>query len=262
MKRFSTIHPLYMSFYSRALYRDVGRNWKGVSFLYLLLLLAICWIPILFKMHSTVSRFIENEAPRIVRQVPTITISKGEVSTDVEMPYFIVNPDNDKPMVIIDTTGQYVSLKDTEARVLITGTELIIEKNPTETRVFDLSEIDHLIVDRKTVYKWVDVFKRWFSVLLYPFLVLASYGYRMVQALLYAGIGIGIASRLNISLDYQALLSIAIIANTPVILFNTLYNYLEMHLPLWWLICFIASMGFLYFGIKSQGGDGYATVEQ
>ncbi len=261
MKRYSTVHPLYMSFYSGALYRYVGRNWKGTAFLYLLLILVICWIPIMFKMHSSVSLYIEDEAPKIVKQVPAIRISNGEVSVDAEMPYFIVDPDNEKPMVIIDTTGKYSSLEDTEARVLLTGTQLIMKRNLTETRVFDLSQIDYLEVDRTTVYEWIDVFKSWFAIVLYPLLVLFSYAYRIIQALLYAAIGIGIARSLQVSLNYQALLSLAIVANTPAILLNTAYNYSEMQLPFWWLICFIISMSFLFFGIRSSSEDAFAAPQ-
>ena len=33
-------------------------NWKKVSFLYLFLLLAICEIPIMFRLHDEVSEYI------------------------------------------------------------------------------------------------------------------------------------------------------------------------------------------------------------
>jgi hypothetical protein len=40
-KKYSIFHIPVFSFFSRELYRDVGMHWKGVNFLYLLLLLAI-----------------------------------------------------------------------------------------------------------------------------------------------------------------------------------------------------------------------------
>jgi hypothetical protein len=244
-----------MAFYSRSLYRDVGKHWKGVSFLYLLLLLAICWIPIMFKMHSAVSRYVADEVPKIVRQVPVITIDKGEVSIDGEMPYIITEPESDEPFIIIDTTGEYASLENTPARVLITKKELIMKKSPSETRTFDLSDIEYLKIDRQTVYGWIETFRDWFAFLLYPFLVIGSYVYRILQVLLYAAIGIAVARNMAVTLDYQSLLSLAIIADTPAIIVNALYNYGDIALPFWWLICFMISMGYLIFGIKANVGD-------
>ncbi len=255
MKQYSTFHPLYMSFFSRSLYRDVGKNWKGLSFLYLLLLLAICWIPIMFKMHSAVSGYIADEVPKIVRQIPVITISNGEVSIDNDMPYIITDPEKDDPFIIIDTTGEYSSLDNTPARVLITRTELIMKKSPSETRTFDLSEIEYLKIDRQTVYGWVETFRDWFAFLLYPFLVIASYIYRIVQVLLYAAIGLIIARNREVALDYQSLISLAIVSATPAIIVNALYNYGDIVMPFWWLICFMISMGYLFFGIKANAGD-------
>ena len=45
MKRYSIFHPLVLSFFSKSLYRDVGKNWRGTGLLYLLLIIALLWIP-------------------------------------------------------------------------------------------------------------------------------------------------------------------------------------------------------------------------
>jgi len=263
MKQYSTVHPLYMSFYSRSLYRDVGRNWRGVAFLYLFLLLAVCWIPIMFKMYAGISAFIRDEAPAIVGQVPVITISGGRASVEVTMPYVIKDPDDGMPLIIIDTTGKTASLKNTEAFILLTKTELMFRRNAKETRVFSLSDMGDMVINKKTVYDWLDLFRKWFVVVLYPIVLIVSYVYRLIQVLIYAAIGIVIAKGLNADLDFQSILSLAIVADTPAIILNMLYNYSEMKMPFWWLICFLISMGYLYFGIKANAegtSDSPATV--
>jgi hypothetical protein len=209
----------------------------------------------MFKMHSAVSGYVADEVPKIIKQVPVITISNGEVSIDNDMPYIITDPEKDDPFIIIDTTGEYSSLDNTPARVLITRTELIMKKSPSETRIFDLSEIEYLKIDRQTVYGWVETFRDWFAFLIYPFLVIASYVYRIVQVLLYAAIGLIIAKNMEVELDYQSLISLAIVAGTPAIIVNALYNYGDITMPFWWLICFMISMGYLFFGIKANAGD-------
>ncbi len=257
VKKYSTLHPLYLSFYSRSLYRDVGRNWKGITFLYLLLLLAVCWIPIMFKMHSGIAGFIDAEAPKVVRQVPMITIEKGEVLVDADMPYIISDPDHNTPLIIIDTTGVYTDLKESDARVLLTRHELIMRKNASKTEIFDLSGIDDFVITKKLVYEWIDLFKKWFAFVLYPFAVLGSYLYRLVQVVIYSLIGVLIVRALESSLEFPSLLSLAIVADTPSIILNTIYNYVGLHLPFpsWGIICFAVTMGYLVFGIKANTGD-------
>ncbi len=119
MKKFSIIHIPVLSFFSKELYIDVGQNWKGVNFLYLLLLLAVCLIPTMIKIHADVTDFVNNEAPVIVNQVPEIAITDGQVSIKETQPYYIKDPDSDKILAIIDTTGQIESLENTDALCLL-----------------------------------------------------------------------------------------------------------------------------------------------
>ncbi|TKJ38924.1 MAG: hypothetical protein CEE38_04300 [Planctomycetes bacterium B3_Pla] len=79
-KTYSIFHIPVFSFFSKELYRDVGMHWKGVNFLYLLLLLAICLLPTTIKMYIGFANFANNEAPAIIEQIPEITINNGKVS--------------------------------------------------------------------------------------------------------------------------------------------------------------------------------------
>ena len=45
MRRYSIVHPLWMSFYEGAIFSDVAWNWQNRALLYLLLLLGLAWIP-------------------------------------------------------------------------------------------------------------------------------------------------------------------------------------------------------------------------
>jgi len=180
MKEYSTIHATYLSFYSKDLYRDVGQRWRKTAFLYLFLLLTISWIPIMFKMQSRVANFIDNEAPKLIQQVPEIRIVKGMVQTDAETPYVIKDPEIGTPLVIIDTSGTSKSIEGTDALVLITKDKIIMKRNKYETRSIDLSEFDDIVVNRSVVRGWANSFRQWFIIFLYPFVLLGSYAYRLI----------------------------------------------------------------------------------
>src|SRR6266550_5998622 len=139
MKRYSIFHPLVLSFFSKSLYRDVGKNWRGTGLLYLLLVLALVWIPTMIAGQIGLSRWVDNDSKAITNQIPAITISNGQVSTDVTTPYFIKDPTTGEDIAIIDTTGQYETLANTNAKLLLTKSKLIVEKSAMETQTYELA---------------------------------------------------------------------------------------------------------------------------
>ena len=124
-RKYSILHIPALSFFSKDLYRDVGLNWRGTCFGYLLLLLAACWIPIMIIIHSDTREWIRNEASKVVSQFPVIIIKDGIASVNEPQPYYIMTPDGNEVFIIIDTTGTVTSLADSNAYALITKTEFI-----------------------------------------------------------------------------------------------------------------------------------------
>lgn len=241
-----------MSFYSKALYQDVGRNWKKISLLYLLLLLSVCSIPIVFRVHSALSDYLHQEAPKIVKQVPVITIDKGVASVNEEMPYIIKDPESSAPLIIIDTTGKTDSLKGSDAIVLLTKTKLFFRRSARDTRTLDLSEIDTLTIDQARVYDWIETFLDYFIFVFYPFALLFSFLFRLVEALIFGAIGMLFARNMKVPLRYQATLSLALVSMTPAIILDTLYNYGDINIPFWWIINFLIAVGYLFFAVKAN----------
>jgi len=252
MRRYKLFEPLILAFYAQSLYEDVGKNWKGLAFSYLLVLEALCWIPSMVQMQVGLSGFVQKDAEAVISQIPKITIKNGEVTTDVATPYFINDPKSAAPLAIIDLTGQYTSLKNTKAKLLLTKTQVIAQQSASETRVYDLSSIKNFYLDRERVRGWLGLFNNWFVILIYPFFVLFSLGYRMIQAILYGGIGLVFANSLRAPIRYQASVRLAVMAVTPVVLLDTLLTLLKVHLPFWWFICFLVAMGYLYYGVRAN----------
>ncbi len=254
MKQFGVFHPLLLSFFSKSLYRDVAKNWRGVGFSYLLLLLTLTWIPVMIQFHYNLSNIVSREAPKIVSQLPKITITKGEVSVDAPVPCYIIEPQSGAQLVAIDTSGQITSLDQTKALALLTKKSFIMRQNRGETRTYDLSAIQSLTLDRDGVMSWVQAFKKWFALFAYPFAVAGSFAYRIIQVLLYALAGMLFAGVLKATLDYAALVRLSVIAITPVVLLNTLRRLLDVHVPLTWLISFVIAMCYLFIAVKANSG--------
>ena len=251
-RRYTIIHPLFMSFYSKDFYMDVAQNWKNYAFLYLLFLLALCSVVKTVKIHYDLSDFITKHGPAFISQFPAVTFSNGKASTDQNEPYFIKDPRSGEDIIIVDTTGQINSLNDTSAVMLLTETKLIIKKSDRETQVFTLSEIEDFRFDQDVVYGWLRIVQKWLAVVFFPFLVLGSFLYRLVQVLIYGIVGMLFANILKTDIEFQSLISIAIMAITPVVILDTFMGPPGISAVFWRFVCFLISMGFLFFGIKAN----------
>ncbi|MDR3502613.1 MAG: DUF1189 family protein [Legionella sp.] len=95
---------LYRSFYSRRLYVDVGKRWKGFGVLYLLLVVAILSVPFFFRMSISLDESFKEQIVNPLLKIPVFYIQNGNVLFDKPMPYFVKN-DKGQTVVIIDTTG-------------------------------------------------------------------------------------------------------------------------------------------------------------
>jgi len=249
MKRYSIFHIPVLSFFSKKLYIDVGQNWKGVNFLYLLLLLAVCWIPMMVKIHLGAADFVNNEAPAVVDQVPEITITDGHVSIEEPEPYYITVPDSNEPLAIIDTTGQIGSLEDSNAICLLTDHELITKHSDVEDRTYDLSDVESFYVDSERITGWLNIGRKFLAVVIYPFALSGSYAYRIAQALVYAAIGLLFASLCKTKLSYATLIRLAVTAVTPCIIVGTILDLTSISVPAF--LYLIAALAYLFFAVKS-----------
>lgn len=255
MKRYSIFHPLVLSFFSKSLYRDVGKNWRGTGLLYLLLAIALLWIPSTIKGHRDFGRFVDNDAKQLTDQIPVVRISNGQASTDAPMPHAIKDPKSGATLAIIDTVDTSVETKNPAVPLILTKTKLIMRKNPTETQIYDLAGVQSFYVDRARVEGWLATGRTWFFPAFYGIAVLFSFIFRGIQILIYALIGLGFAAMLGAKLDYKTLMRLSAIAITPVMILNLLFDLGNFRVPGWMLLGIIAGLGYLFFAVKVNADE-------
>lgn len=67
-----------------------------------------------------------------------------------------------------------MSLADTDARGLVTKTEIIFKKSEIETRTFTLSKIEEFTLDQDKLTVWLTTAKKFVAPLLFPLALLGS----------------------------------------------------------------------------------------
>ena len=150
--------------------------------------------------------------------------------------------------------GQSLQLDDTEAIGLLTKTKVIVKKSKVESRTFDLAEVDEFTVDQAKITGWLNTAKKFLVLVFYPLAVLGSFFSRIIQALIYAAIGLLFALRCEATLSYSATLRLAVVAITPCIIVKTVLGVAGVHLPLAGLWYFLGALGYLFFGVKACSG--------
>jgi hypothetical protein len=252
-RRFSYFHALFLSFSSKELYRDVGRNWSGIGFAYLLFLLAVSWVPLVAKVHLGFQQFLRDSAPKLTAQLPAIHISNGQMQTDPPGRHEIKDPETGKVFCIIDAGIKGVPDELPEDGIVLTRTKLIVRQaGQQQTRIQDLTNVKEFSMTRDDAARWLRVFGQWLAVVFYPFALLFSFLYRIVQALVYAAIGTLFAQTAGVSLEYGVLLRLAAVAVTPAVLVDTLRDLAGVPIPYWWLLCFVIAMFYLHFAVRAM----------
>jgi hypothetical protein len=269
-------HPfwqaLYLSFFSKSLYRDVTTRWRGLGWGYLLVSQAVFTGLIMIGTHIALNQAIAQQAPAIIQQLPVITIQDGKATSDLDKPLPIRDPRTGTPLALIDTTGKITSLSQVNVSDktgktlpltqipalqvpffgLLTQTQLLVRLpnparfiNTSETVLwtYDFSQIKSMRVDQSTLTQWATTFGHWFSVVMYPVVLIYSLPSRIILELILAVLGLPFAQLLEVKLNFPALIRLAVVSTTPVLLINAI-------LPLFGLLfIFLIALGYLFYAI-------------
>ncbi len=251
MREYSFFHAFFMPFVSKSFYRDVGLRRRGVGFLFLAVLLLICWVITGVKLQIGFSRFLDNEGAAAMAKMPDIRIEDGVLSADVEQPHLITTEEDGReiPFIMIDTTGEISSLEETDAMLLVTATDM---HNRKQGRVQSFRNLT-LDLTQENVRRWVGIARIWAVPVLTTVAFFGSFAYRIIVALIYSLLALLISNSMRTRLTYAGCLRIAVMAMVPVIIVDTVHDLFGAPIPgiLWWLICVGAACGLVAMGVSA-----------
>ena len=131
---------LYLSFFSRRLYIDVAKRWRGYGVLYLLLVIAIASIPLSARIIFDFNQYFNEQLVLPLERFPSLLVQNGEVSFDSPMPYLIKNKTGGI-VAIIDTTGKVEKMSSAypELTILVTKDKLYFR--PPKFHIFFIAPV-------------------------------------------------------------------------------------------------------------------------
>ena len=251
-RQYSRFSALILSFFSADLYRDVARRWRGIAFWYLVLLLAISWIPVAIKAQVSFARFVRQDAPRTLEGFPPITIANGVVTIDRPEPYLWRDADSGEVFLYVDTSGAFDLPEGAHAKARLSRSQVTVQQSNYESRTYDLSGIKSFSVDKIRVLGWLRMTTSWIGLGLFAIGLLGTLVWHLIQVLIYGAIGLLLAMMFHARLNYPALVRLAAVAITPAILLDTVFDMAGIHVPYSVLLFLAIEMGYLAFAVKAN----------
>lgn len=252
MSQYGIFQAIFMSFYSRKLYKDIVNNWGGKAFLYLFVLLAVSWIAFTYQTQIQFSRFYAQKSDTYINQIPVMTIKDGRITTPENRPYLITDPDSRETIAIIDTSGQYTTLEQAKTDFLITRTKLISHPKANETRAYDVPSSFAGTVEPQDINAKIKQFLGFLWIPMFFIFLFGSYLYRVIQALIYGILGKLFGVIGGVSLAYSQIVQIAMVSITPVIVISTILDACQIVVPFQGLAYFGLAMVYLVYGMMSN----------
>ncbi len=252
MKRFGPLQALYLSFFSGDLYRDVAKHWKGMGLLYLLLLLALTWLPTAVRAFNGLQSFSTEKGAALAEQMPRVTIGNGEMHAEPSGRHELKDPATGDVFLVIDDTVDEVPAEAANDMMILTRKEFAtFQRN--QRRVWKLTPGMNLELTSADVQRFLSRVPFWAAPLVYVSAVAGSFVFRTVQILVYGSIGMWFARRFKAGIDYKAAVRLAAVAVTPVIILRTLIWFMPTE-PGWyvrWPVAFAITVLVIRFAVKA-----------
>ncbi|HEX8515691.1 MAG TPA: DUF1189 family protein [Bacteroidia bacterium] len=259
MGNYPFFKKVVLSFFSKKLYIYSARaegNKTGLG--YLILLLCIFWIPLAIKLHLSFSYFIDTELPPFIGKVPVIEIHDGVASFDKPSPYIITDEKTGRDAIIFDESGEYTSLENTDAEILVTDSKIIYKKGAYETREYSLKEIKNFSLTHEKIISWAG-YGKYISILIYLLIIPCVFVYRAFLALIYTLIGLIFQAILQTKFSFQTIYRLSILAFTPAFIIDKVFMISDLDFTGWSFCCMVLSLAYLYFAIKVNKDEDIAN---
>lgn len=257
---YSYRQALYMAFYSRRLYIDVVKRWRGFGFKYLLLLVIIAVIPMSGRIIYKFNHAFDDQLITLINEIPPLDIRNGELVFDKPMPY-IIKDKTGADSIIIDTTGKVTQIDKTHPNLmmLITKDTLyflspsihLFPSSPEFSTASVITEPLAGINETFVTNDWVKssgiLYSKWIvSVLIYPITISMIFGMVAALSLVITMLAKAISWLIfKTKLTFKETCRLIVVASTgqtliflPLIGFNLMTEWIQM-------LCI--TMTFIYF---------------
>ena len=247
----NTIRTLYLAFYSKHAYIRAAREWKGIGYGYLFVMILVSTLCIGIWVHTWTNVAIGQIEKLILPQLPTMTFKEGHLTIDKELPYVItVNGINavrfDKTDAQPADDADFVPLVvgETGCANYVRGHGLVKE--------WIYKKIFSAIIEPLGIAKYIAFIKTWLGLIVAGVLLPLHFAFVASQTLLMGLIGRLFTSTMSFIMSYSKLVRISVVAATPGVVLGTILIISNQFFTLWLGIYSIMAVVYLFYGVYSN----------
>jgi hypothetical protein len=252
-KKLSPLLAPVTCFFSAASYRSVALQWRGAAALYALGITALSWLLLSPAIHSSASRQIGDLTNAILAEIPKISVEKGVLSCDAEMPVKISDPRDGKVYLEVDTriAGDVEGFAPSAFPfALITSDRLIYARDQNETRILKFASVPDFTLNAEGLRGYEKMAKRLFLPLTLVIMIPSFFIFYLCKTLLWCTAALIVASVGSREWKFSSLYRVCILAGTPSLVLATLNNLIPL-LPWHVLVSVALTLSYTIFGTLS-----------
>lgn len=241
-------------------YRQIKDNSFGRSFAYLLILGLIAYCMYATIMFLGMQGMIDDLASQLSSSIPDFKLANGEFTFAGKSP-FIINGGSDE-VFIIDTTGKTneAALQSATIGILITK-DSVYAKQKADIRRLDLRETKGITLTKADVAAFLPRLKTILLIVM-AFGFLAALGWKLLNALLLAIIGLMINESIKTDLKFSHIFNFSIYALTLPILLELAVFLSGFRFPLFFVIYWFISIAYVIMAIKGYKDESGSNKRQ
>lgn len=223
MEEYSIFEAIYLSFYSKALYRQVATTWGGKAFLFALLMSLLTWVASVIHMQHQLSLNYATYSGKLTDQMPVMTIENGKITTPENRPYVVKDTNDLDTLLVVDTSGQIQSLEQANTGLLITQTS-IITKSGNETKIIQLPTAFNYTMVPMVVNEHIKSVVGYLWIVLLPGLTLGSWIFLLAKGLFFALLGRIFSAITHAKLTYSQCYLLFLVAASPSLILGSVFD--------------------------------------
>lgn len=250
MENPSLIKTFYRLFFDRSLYQGISKKWGAIKLIgFITLIVLFVSVSQTFFIQFQLNSFLEGDVNETIDNFPELTIKKGSVETDVEMPHVVEL--GEQFTFVIDTTNTYTVKNSSNGVVILSNGWLSVRNTTGRINEYDLSQIEELTINSEVLHGWINAFRTYFGPVMSVILLLSILSWQFVRALFFSIIGLIIASAMSTKVEFGKIYKVAIVAGVPTLLLATLLNIATLNFPGLGFIKFLVSCFYIWFAVSS-----------
>lgn len=218
------LNALWLSFYSRTLYREVFTQWKGIGFFYLLLLALIQSVVSTSQIDAQLNLAIRDYAPSIVSQIPTVMIQNGIASTPEPKAYEVINPQTQKRVALINTSLNKAPADLGDTPIFLGKTSFQTFKSDGKVQEIEFKTIDSLKVEQADLLKILKFVANWGAYVLAPLMFALQTAVLMFEVIFFSLFTWISLRMMEPKVPYKTILRLTAVAITPATIFSLIFN--------------------------------------